>query len=124
MAVIGFSTGDGWIVARWAFRQFLEDIIAVYPEDSEMKDEINKALAFDGLHLDLMDILLVRKFIKAIKNVATKILQGSYDVRLRKNSIDDEGLRMYTNSMNELLEYIKKEELRRERKAKGTPVRK
>ena len=54
MAVITFSDRPDqiWAVARWAYSRLLNDVKRQCPTDSDMTDEILRAEALDGLHVD------------------------------------------------------------------------
>jgi hypothetical protein len=78
MAVIGFRYPDqGWVVARWAFRQILDDVASQFPDDHQMKQQFEQAIALDGLHLDLLSPEVADKIADCICRVATGILNGS-----------------------------------------------
>ena len=77
--VIGFSdkNEEVWgVVANWAFRQVLDDVISQYPEDSEMAGTFAKAEAISGLHIDLLEPELAARVTRAIWQVVTDILSG------------------------------------------------
>jgi hypothetical protein len=103
MADICFSEDqDGaWVVARWAFRQILQDVVQQYAGDSEIEAVLIRAEATGYLHVDSLDNSLGRKITAAIQEVATGILAGTVrsgvSDRHRGESTEEEyrkGLRM------------------------------
>ena len=109
MAVIGFSNGSGWVVARWAFRRFLEDIALYCSNDVEIMNEIEQAIALDGLHLDLLNPALLKRLINAINNTAIMTIQEKPDKYMKMKNFDKESYKMYISAIEDLKGYIKKE---------------
>lgn len=76
MAVIRFRPEHSWIVARWACRQILEDVLAITPQDSEVIKALREQADVDGILLDSFDPLLAAKISNRIKFAAEEILSG------------------------------------------------
>ncbi len=78
MGVIAFREPEQvWVVAGWAFRQILDDVMDQYPDDFEMEQKFQQAQALDGLHLDLLPPEFASRIAERICRVATGILNGS-----------------------------------------------
>jgi hypothetical protein len=79
MAVISFSDKpeEVWGVAGWAFRQILEDVLARFPNDSEMRASFEFPLESSGLCVELLPPELAGRVTNAIRQVAEGILDGT-----------------------------------------------
>ena len=79
MAVISFSENADqiWKVARWAFRQLLADVSAQYPDDLEMAQLFEQAIALDGLILEQLDSPTSERIARALRRVVNGVLDGS-----------------------------------------------
>src|ERR1051325_4752189 len=78
MAGISFAKQPAgiWIVAGWAFRQILSDIIANYPNDPELRAECFEAEALGFLHIDFLEGEMAAKMREAVCSVTKGILAG------------------------------------------------
>jgi len=77
--VISFSeksSDAAWVVAGWAFRQVLVDVMTVHRDDDEMLAMFDQAEAVGYLFLDSTETALTMRAVAAIKEVATGILAG------------------------------------------------
>jgi hypothetical protein len=78
--VISFSdkNEEVWgVVAGWAFRQVLDDVVSHYPEDSEMTDAFTKAEAIGDLQIYSLEPELAARVARAVWQVVTDILSGA-----------------------------------------------
>jgi hypothetical protein len=82
MAVIAFSDkpGHSWVVAGWAYRQVLEDVMSHYPEEDDIVHVLAEKKAGDGLLAGFLEPPLTVRITSAIRRVAEGIL-WSYPVR-------------------------------------------
>ena len=78
MAAIAFSKRpeESWVVAGWAFRQVLDDVMAHHLEDSEMAAEFAQSKALKSLMVYLLEPEFARRITTAIRRVVTGILCG------------------------------------------------
>ena len=79
MADISFSDkpDETWVVAGWAFRQVLDDVISQYPDDSEMGSLLARSKECKWLHIDSLDPVVATKITRAIAHVAKGVLSGT-----------------------------------------------
>jgi len=105
MAVISFShtSNDAWKVSRWVFRQFLADIGSNLEDDVEAKQELEYAVALDGLHLYLLDQAVATRIMNAIRVAAKDILSdvSTYST-VSRNYPDRESQQMYYDAVHDL----------------------
>jgi hypothetical protein len=109
MVIISFPNGADWSRANWIFRQLQKDVADSYPTDSEVVHELEKASAFGGLALESMEVVVRRRVMDAIKTIATATLQGKSYGPAAQNPNDEEGQRMYIESMRALLDVIERQ---------------
>jgi len=109
MAVISFSKKpeEIWGVAGWAFRQILEDVLAHFPQDSEMRASFEFPLESSGLGLYELPPELASRITKAIQHVASGILDGT----IRSGIVDKpygtaETIEQYKSALRRLLKAI------------------
>jgi len=72
---------EPWMVARWAFRGYLEHVLAEVSRDKELTFAIEEALALDGLHLPLLDPAVVRRLMPTLVRVAEEVVRGERQVQ-------------------------------------------
>ena len=109
MAVIGFSDRpeDIWLVAGWAFRQVLDDVISQYPGDSEMADEFAHSKTYSGLSVYSLEPDLAARVTNAIRQVATGILSGATRSGVHDQPYGDATtVEQYRGALQRLLEAI------------------
>ncbi|HEV2963558.1 MAG TPA: hypothetical protein VG649_17155 [Candidatus Angelobacter sp.] len=109
MAVIGFSgkPEHNWIVARWVYRQILEDVISHCPEDSEIADKAANSLETDGLLIEFLEPSLAARITNAVRQVVAGILSGAIRSGIHDQSYGDaDRVREYRKALQELLEAI------------------
>jgi hypothetical protein len=106
--VISFSdkNEEVWgVVAGWAFRQVLDDVISRYPEDSEMTDAFTKAEAIGDLQIYSLEPELASRVTRAIWQVVTDILSGAIRSGIHDQPYGDaERVEQYRGALQELLE--------------------
>jgi hypothetical protein len=78
MAVISFLDRyeHNWVVARWVYRQILEDVVSQHPLDSDMVKELRDAMELDGLLVYRLEPSLASRVTNAIRQVATGVWSG------------------------------------------------
>jgi hypothetical protein len=106
--VISFSgkTEEVWgVVAGWAYRQVLDDVISQYPGDSEMASKFAEAKAIGGLHIYLLEPEIAARIKRAIWQVATGILSGAIRSGIHDQPYGDaRTIEQYREVLQELLE--------------------
>ncbi|MDZ7637745.1 MAG: hypothetical protein U5J83_05770 [Bryobacterales bacterium] len=75
MASITISENRAWVVAGWAFRQFLEDLRAM-SVDPEVLEEIDSAEVLGFLSIKDADPTVRSRMIAALSGVTSSILSG------------------------------------------------
>ena len=106
MAVIGFKDKHSWVVAGWAYRQALEDIIS-HCEDSKVAAILKIQIETDGIIVDFLEPELSARVTQAIKQVAEGILSGAIRSSIYDKSYGDEHrVREYVKGLQELLQTI------------------
>jgi len=112
MAVIAFARSEKgtWLAARWAHNRFLNDIIARRPDDAVVAQIMHRAIALDGLHLDLLyeeDKALADKIKTLMRDVAVDIVEGKDRPSLCwRHGLSEADQRMYVQSIKDLLQII------------------
>ncbi len=106
--VISFSskTEEVWgVVAGWAYRQVMDDVISQYPGDSEMAGIFAEAKAIGGLHLYLLEPEIAVRIKRGIWQVATGILSGTIRSGIHDQPYGDtRTIEQYREVLQELLE--------------------
>jgi hypothetical protein len=80
MGAIGVSERDGWVVARWVFRGYLDHVLAELHDDPELTSVVEQAIALDGLHLPLRQPAVVRRLAPVLQQVAEEVVSGARPV--------------------------------------------
>src|SRR5262249_21820647 len=109
MAVIAFSDdpGKGWVVAGWAVRQVLDDVLSQHPNDSAMAAEFAVAKLTSGILVHSLEPDLAARVTKAIRDVATGILSGRIRSGIYDQPYGDAGtVEQYLAALKELLQII------------------
>ena len=108
----GESAEDVWLVAGWAYRRFLGDVLATSAHDETFVYAIQQAEALQGLDLtpEAQDAPeLSRKLYKAIKDVAMTTLEDPPG-RLAgwREGLDVAGQTMYLDAVKQLLAILER----------------
>ena len=109
MAVIGFSdkAEHNWIVARWVYRQVLEDVISHFPNDPEMVEMLTRDIDTDGVLTQFIEHGLATRISQAIKEVTSGILSGNIRSGIHdKPSGTAHTINEYRKGLQELLKAI------------------
>jgi hypothetical protein len=106
MVIISFPNGADWYKANWVFRRFQMDIAESHPRDDLLNLEMEKAEALGGLALESMDRGVCEHILLAMKTVAEATVQGKIAGWAKEKPNDENGKRMYLESMVELLNLI------------------
>ncbi|MBO0860453.1 MAG: hypothetical protein J2P21_18635 [Chloracidobacterium sp.] len=108
--VISFSDKNEeiWgVVAGWAFRQVLDDVISNHPEDSDMTDAFAKAEAIGDLQIYSLELELAARVTRAIWHVGTAVLSGAIRSGIHDQPYGDaRRIEQYRNVLQELLDII------------------
>jgi hypothetical protein len=106
--VISFSdkNEEVWgVVANWAFRQVLDDVISQYPEDSEMANAFAKAEAIGDLQIGSLEPEIATRVARAVWQVVTDILSGTIRSGIHDQPYGDaRRVEQYQEALQELLE--------------------
>ncbi len=106
MAIVSISKEKGWLVARWAFKRFFEDLLLNHPGDDVFRYEVKQAMALDGLHLDLVETNLREELCHAIISTARATLKGGAPGLRWDEGLDADGQVMYRSAVGDLLQMI------------------
>jgi hypothetical protein len=122
MVIIKFRDGIDWYRSNWVFRQLAADVIAAFPQDNELRFNLERASAQGALFIDEMDTNVAATTISALKTVAQDTIQGKVPGWKATKPTDTAGHQMYLESLAELLTVIASEENRKtEGHADGVP---
>jgi len=106
MVIISFPNGTDWFKANWVFRQITEDVVAMFPDDAELKLLMEQAGALGGLSLESMKADLASRISRALRKVAESTIQGRTLGWRGTKPEDLDGHRMYLEAISELLSLI------------------
>jgi len=106
MVIITFPDGSEWYQANWAFRQLSEDVVAAFPDNAELKRDLEKAQAFGHLALNAMNPTLASRVMSALKNVAEETIAGNIRGCRTHRPDDERGHAMYVEAIRELLKLL------------------
>src|SRR5271168_693782 len=109
MVIVKLPNGTDWYKANWVFRRFSEDIVAAFPEENDLKLEMERAESLGAMFLDQMEDALMTQVIEAMRLVARRTVKDEIPGWKRSHPNDTEGQRMYVESMTELLDLIDKQ---------------
>src|SRR5262245_59828944 len=109
MVIIVFRDGTDWSEANWVFRQLIDDIAETFPDDVELRRTMEQARGLGGLFLDSMEQALASRIMRAIRTVAERTVDGRIQGWRRARPDDQEGQRMYLESMSELSDIIRRQ---------------
>jgi hypothetical protein len=108
----GESAEEVWLVAGWAYRRLLGDVLTASAQDEKVAYAVQQAVALQGLDLPLIareERELSVKLYKAIRNVAIATVQDSAKEPLNwKQGLDAAGQAMYLGAVRELLAILGK----------------
>jgi len=105
MAIVSFSDEKGWLVARWLFERFFDDVLRVHPGNDVFRHKVKQAVALDGLHLDRIEDSLRDELWNAIVSTANATLAGRPDLQWNKG-LDADGQVMYRRAVGNLLQMM------------------
>ena len=95
------------MAAGWAFRQVLDDVASLHPQDSEMAKEFEEAKAISGLIVYKLQPRFAARLTTAIRDVVTGVLSGTIQSGIVDQPYGDEGtVREYRKGLQQLLESI------------------
>jgi hypothetical protein len=109
MGAISFSQKpeESWVVAGWAFRQVLDDVISQRPEDSEMAAKFAQSKTHSGLSVYLLEPEFAATVTSAIRQVVAGILSGTIRSGIHDQPYGDaRTVEQYLEALRELLQAI------------------
>jgi hypothetical protein len=109
MAVISCSEGSSgaaWVVAGWAFRQVLADVIMLHPEDREMAAIFDRAEAVGYLRIGCLDKPLARRLTAAIRGTASRIMASEIRSGIERFQ-DEQATQEYLKGLRMLLDTVR-----------------
>jgi len=108
MAVISFSRKpeEQWVVAGWAFRQVLDDIISQHPRDAQLRKHFALAKDLKYLILYMEEPELSAKITNAIWETITAILSGTARSGIHDQPYGESSAEQYHQALQQLLETI------------------
>ena len=78
-----------WVVAGWAFRGYLEQVLAEVRRDPDLTYTVEEALALDGLHLPMLDAAIARRLLPTLMRVADEVVAGARPIRANGRLLDN-----------------------------------
>ena len=103
MGAINVGGGRGpWVVAGWAFRGYLDQVLAEVRGDPALASTVEEALALKGLHLPLTDPAVVRRLVPVLLRVADEVVRGARPVRADGRLLDDVSQEQFRHAVAEL----------------------
>jgi hypothetical protein len=109
MIIIKFQDGTDWFKANWIFRQLAADTITAFPNDSALKQTLEKAQALGGLFLESVEADAAAAVVRALAKVAEDTVAGRIPGWKKTKPEDEEGQELYLKSVAELLDLINKQ---------------
>jgi hypothetical protein len=106
MAVISFaenSPESAWVVAGWAFRQLLADVLMLHPDDAELARVLEEAETVGFLRLGCFANALAAKVTSAITGTADGILSGRIRSGITARFNDEQTTQEYRKGLSMLL---------------------
>ena len=91
-----------WVVAGWAFRGYLEQVLAEVSRDPDLTYTVEEALALDGLHLPMLDAALARRLRPMLMRVAEEVVSGARPVRANGQVLDSRSQEQFRRAVAEL----------------------
>ena len=96
------------VVAGWAFRQILDDVMSAYPDDSDLAALLQEAEDFGYLHIGNLEPRLANRVTASITEVATKILNGTLPSSILERFNDGEMSKEYLKGLRALLDVARR----------------
>jgi hypothetical protein len=110
MAVISFSKNHerSWVMAGWVVRQILDDVIAQYPNDSDMASEFDYAKQSSGICVESLEPDLRIRVTNTIRQTVTGILSGKIKSGINDGRPFEDAkiVEKYHGALKELLDLI------------------
>jgi hypothetical protein len=107
MAVISFAEASpdaAWVVAGWAFRQVLADVMIRCPDDAEIVAILQRAEAVKYLMLEYLDRPLAVRLAASIEDTAAGVLAGTLRSGIEDRFHDDNTTKEYLKGLRMLLD--------------------
>jgi hypothetical protein len=103
MGAINVGNGRGpWVVAGWAFRGYLQHVLAEVRDDPELGYLVEQAMALDGLHLPLKDTESVHRLAPVLLRVADEVVSGARPVHIEGRLLDERSQEQFREAVAEL----------------------
>jgi hypothetical protein len=102
MGVISNGPEHVWLVARWAFRGYLDHVLAEVRDDPALADAVEAAIDFDGLLLDTTDLAIVERLRPVLVHVADEVVSGVRRVHVEGRILDDKSQEQFREAVAEL----------------------
>ena len=83
---------DAWVVSSWTFRQFMEDVLALYPDDPELAFELTAASRAKQLFIDDCDPDFIPRLADALRHTASAICTGQLQTSLTRKPYGTDGV--------------------------------
>lgn len=107
MAVISFAEASpdaAWVVAGWAFRQVLADVMMQHPDDAAMATIFHRAQDVGFLRLESLDRRLSVRLAAAIEDTVAGILAVKIRSGIEDRFHDDNTTKEYHKGLRMLLD--------------------
>lgn len=105
MAVISVAPRKSWLVARWAFLGFLEQVRETIT-DVGLRGTIEQAMALDGLHLHTLTEKERARLVPALLAVADEFIAGKRRLRVEGRTLDDDSQAQVREALVELRDLL------------------
>jgi hypothetical protein len=78
----GRTADQVWLVANWAYESFMGHVRDAVSGDPVLEFEIDRATAFQGLSLELLEKDVSRRLVPVLIRVAEQVVAGELPVRV------------------------------------------
>jgi len=93
---------DGWRVAGWAYRGYLNYVLAEVRHDRALADAVELAISFQGLHLPLEDQVADQRLRPILVRVADEVIEGARPVSVDGRILDARSQDQFRQAVAEL----------------------
>lgn len=91
-----------WVVARWAFKGYVDQVLGEVRDDPDLAYAVEQALALDGLHLALTDPAVLRRLLPVLHRVADEVVSGTRPVSVEGRILDERSQEQFRKAVAEL----------------------
>lgn len=100
-----------WYAPRWIFDALLEDVQRAFPDDAELWNALDKAMALDGLLTYHLAPDLARRSLQSVKAIAVAAAEGPMGEMLKwSERMPAQDQVIFRSAMRKLVTYISERE--------------